>query len=135
MRHLRETVTVASTLGSVTLVLVTTAWIMPGYSFAGERVVPQRQDRVASTTSTAEDHRAAALLYQQGAKRARTEANRYIQTAASIRPIEDPKGFRRSALMTAAQEQQQYAREVQQLYVEHQTRGETKLSKQQPQEQ
>jgi hypothetical protein len=108
-------------------------WVTPGSSFAGERVVPQRQDRVALTTSTAEDNRAAVLLYQQGATRARTEANRYRQTAASVRPIEDPKGFRRNALMTAAQEQQANARELQQLYVEHQARAETTLGNQQPQ--
>jgi len=133
MRHLRETVTVASALGSVALALVMAAWVMPGSSFAGERVVPQRQDRVASTTSTAEDNRATALLYQQGAKRARSEADRYLQTAASVRPIEDPKGFRRSALMTAAQEQQADARKLQQLYAGHQTSGETTLGKQEPQ--
>jgi hypothetical protein len=133
MRHLRETVTVASTLGSVALALVMEAWVMPGPSFAGERVVPQRQGRVALTTSTAEDNLAAVLLYQQGATRARTEANRYRQTAASVRPIEDPKGFRRNALMTAAQEQQANARELQQLYVEHQASAETTLGKQQPQ--
>jgi hypothetical protein len=133
MRNVRETVSAGSILGIVALVLVTTAWVMPGYSFAGERVVPQKQDRVASTTSTAEDHRAAALFYQQGAKRARTEANRYIQTAASVRPIEDPKGFRRNALKTAAQEHQTEARKLQQLYAEHQTSGETTVGKQQPQ--
>lgn len=133
MRNLRETVTAGSILGIVALVLVTKAWVMPGYSFAGERLVPQIQGRFASTTNTAEDHHAAALLYQQGAKRAQTEANRFIQTAASIRPIEDPKGFRRSALMTAAQEHQADARELQQLYAEHQTRAETTLGRQQPQ--
>jgi hypothetical protein len=132
MRNFRETVTTGSILGIVALILVATAWVMPGYSFAGDRVFPQIQDRSASTTSTAEDHRAAALLYQQGAKQARTEANRYTQTAASVRPIEDPKGFRRSALMTAAQQQQSDARDLQKLYAEHQTRGETTLSKQQP---
>ena len=133
MRNVRETVTAGSILGIVALVSVTTAWVIPGYSFAGERVFPQIQDRSASTTSTAEDHRAAALLYQQGAKRARTEANRYRQTAASVRPIEDPKGFRRSALMTAAQQQQTDARELQQLYAEHRTRADATLGKQQPQ--
>lgn len=130
MQNVRETVTAGSILGIVALGLVTTAWIMPGYSFADERVVPQKQDRVASKTSTAEDNRAAALLYQQGANRARTEANRYIQAAASVRPIEDPKGFRRNALMTAAQEHQAEARELQQHYAKHQARAETTLGKQ-----
>jgi hypothetical protein len=35
--------------------------------------------------------------------------------------------------MTAAQQQQTHAKELQQLYAEHQTRAETTLVKQQPQ--
>ena len=62
---------------------VTRTWVLPSYSFAGVRVFLQIKGRVAST--------------QQGAKRARIEASQYIEIAVSIRPIEDPKGFRRSA--------------------------------------
>lgn len=42
MQNVRETVTAGSILGIVALGLVTTAWIMPGYSFADERIVDQR---------------------------------------------------------------------------------------------
>lgn len=134
MRHSRETVVrVGSTLGIAALMLVATGWIMPGYSIAGERVLPgQLESRIASD-GTADDHLAAALLYQKEAKRAQTEGNKYTQAAASIRPIEDPKGFRRSALMTAAQTYQKYAGEMQQLYAAHQTKAETMMGKQQPQ--
>jgi hypothetical protein len=134
MRHLRETVNVGSILGIVALVSITTGWVMPGYSLAGEHMLAgQLGSRLASTTGTADDHRAAALLYQEEAKRAQADVNQYTQTAASIRSIEDPKGFRRSALMTAAQEHQKYAREMQQFFAEHQTKAKTMLSKQQPQ--
>jgi hypothetical protein len=134
MRHFRETVDMGSILGIGALVLVTTGWVMPGYSLAGGHMFAgQIGSRLASTSGTADDHRAAALLYQEEAKRAQAEANRYIQTAASIRPIEDPKGFRRSALVTAAQEHQQDAREMQQFYAEHQTKANTMLGKQPPQ--
>jgi hypothetical protein len=134
MRHLRETVDMGSNLGVVTLVLVTTVWVVPSYSLAGGHMVAgQLGNRLASTTGTADDHRAAALHYQEEAKRAQAEMNRYTQAAASIRPIEDPKGFRRSALMTAAQEHQQYARELQQFYAEHQSKAKTMLGKQQSQ--
>ena len=115
MRKIRETVTVGSILGSLAFVFVTIAWVLPTNSFAGERGFPQIRGKVAST--------------QQGAKRARTEANQYEQTAASIRPIEDPKGFRRSALMTAAQAHQKDASEMQHVDVEHRTEADTTMGK------
>lgn len=105
-----------------------------GCSFAGTHILPANlESRVSSSNGTADDHLAAALLYQQQAHLAKTEAGKYEQAAASIRPIEDPKGFRRSALMTAAQENERYAGEMQQLYAAHQAQAETMLGKQQPQ--
>lgn len=105
-----------------------------GCSFAGAQILPASlESRVSSSTGTADDHLAAALLYQKEAQRAQAEGNKYAQAAASIRPIEDPKGFRRNALMRAAQENQKYAGEMQQLYATHQTKAETMLGKQQPQ--
>ncbi|WHZ22499.1 MAG: hypothetical protein OJF47_001615 [Nitrospira sp.] len=104
-----------------------------GCSFATDQVLPRDlQTRIASH-GTADDHIAAALLYQQQADQAQTEADQYKQAAASIKPLEDPKGFRRSALITAAQTHQLYAGEMQQLYAAHQTKAETMLGKQQPQ--
>ena len=104
-----------------------------GCSFARDQVLPRDlQNRVASQ-GTADDHIAAALLYQQQAHQAQTEAEKYEQAAASIRPIEDPKGFRRSALITAAQEHQRMAGEMQQLYAAHEAKAKAMLGKQQPQ--
>lgn len=101
-----------------------------GDSLAGDHILPTQLENSISTTATAEDHLAAALLYQKEFQRAQGEAKKYDQVAASIRPIEDPKGFRRAALMTAAQTQQQYAGEMQQLYAAHQTKADTMIGKQ-----
>lgn len=134
MRHSRETViTVGSTLGIAALMLVATGWVTPGYSAAGERVLSGQLENRLTSNGTVDDHLAAALLYQKEAQRAQAEGNKYAQAAASISPIEDPKGFRRSALVTAAQEHQRYAGEMRQLYAAHQTKAETMMGKQQPQ--
>jgi hypothetical protein len=104
-----------------------------GCSFARDQVLPSDLQNDVASHGTADDHLAAALLYQKEAQQAQAEVSKYRQTAASIRPIEDPKGFRRSALTTAAQERQQYAGEMQQLYAAHLSKAETMLGKQQPQ--
>lgn len=134
MRRSRKTVvTLGSILGIAGLVLVAIGGATSGCSIAGERVLPgQLESRIASN-GTADDHLAAALLYLKEAQRAQAEANKYKHAAASIRPIEDPKGFRRSALLTAAQEHEKYAGEMQQLYAAHQTKAETMMGKHQPQ--
>jgi hypothetical protein len=98
------------------------------------QVLPaQLEGRVSSLRWDRDDHLAAALLYQQQSRLAKTEAGQYEQIAASIRAIEDPKGFRRSALMTAAQENRRTADEMQQLYALHEAKAQTMLGKQQPQ--
>ncbi len=134
MPHSRRTVVAAgSIVGMAALALVCTGWIMPSWSMAAERVLPgQPESRIASN-GMADDHLAAALLYQKEAQQAQIEVNKYTRAAASIKPIEDPKGFRRSALMTAAQTQQRYAGEMQQLHAAHQAKAETMMGKQQPQ--
>ena len=104
-----------------------------GCSFATDKVLPAQLESRISSNATADDHLAAALLYQQQAQLATTEAGKYEQAAASIKPIEDPKGFRRSALMTAAQEQRRTADEMQQLYASHEAKAQTMLGKQQAQ--
>jgi len=109
--------------------LISTGYI--GCSLAGDQVLPADLESRISSHATADDHLAAALLYQQQAQLAKTEADQYEQTAASIKPIEDPKGFRRSALMTAAKERRRTADEMQQLYAAHEAKAQTILGKQQ----
>lgn len=103
-----------------------------GCSIAGERVLPANlEDRISSSNGTADDHLAAALLYQRQADLAKTKAVEYEKSAASIRQIEDPKGFRRNALLTAAQKQRQTAEEMQELYASHEAKAQTMLGMQQ----
>jgi hypothetical protein len=104
---------------------------MTGCSIAGEGVLPTNVENRVAQNGAADDHLAAAHLYQKEAQKAQAGAIKYEQAAASIKPIEDPKGFRRNALMTAAQEQHKRAGEMQQLYATHQTKAETMMGKQQ----
>ncbi len=90
-------------------------------------------DRITSDAGTADDHMTAALLYLQKAKKVQTQADQFQATAATIKPIEDPKGIRRGALMTAAQEKRSDAAELQQLFAAHYEKAQTMLGKQQPQ--
>ncbi len=130
MQCLREKGTrVRSAYGIAALILVATGF-MP---IACERVLPDPLKSRLASHATADDHRVAAFLYQQESQRSQDEANKYKEAAASIRAIEDPKGFRRSALTTAAQTYQQYADEMQQLYAAHQTKAETMMGQHQPQ--
>lgn len=85
MRCSRKMIAAAgSTLGITALVLVATGWIMPGGAIAGERVLPaQLESRIASD-GTADDHLAAALLYQKEGQRAQAEVNKYIHTGSRL---------------------------------------------------
>ncbi|HLZ34990.1 MAG TPA: hypothetical protein VKP13_13320 [Nitrospira sp.] len=105
-----------------------------GCSIANDQILPATlEHRISTSNGTADDHIAAALLYQQQAQREKSEAAKYEQTAASIKPIEDPKGFRRSALTTAAQEHRKTAGEMQELYAAHEAKAQTMMGKQQSQ--
>lgn len=90
-------------------------------------------DRITSDGGTADDHMTAALLYLQKAKKVQTQAEEFQTMASTIKPIEDPKGIRRGALMTAAQEKRSDAAELQQLFAAHYEKAQTMLGKQQPQ--
>jgi len=107
---------------------------MPGVALADETVVPPQIEGRLAAHDTAENHLAAARLYQQQAERAHAAAKQYAATAATIRPIEDPKGVRRSALMTAAQARQKLAGEMQQLAAAHQATATTTLGQPHPQD-
>jgi len=67
-------------------------------------------DRIDGSTEAVSSHYAAAgQLYRQEAQRLQAEADVYEQQAASISPLEDPKGFRRNELIMAAQRNRQEA--------------------------
>ncbi len=124
-------VTIRSTLGIVAIVLGAIGWGMMGCSLAADRVLPAPLENRVTSNGNADDHMLAAMLYQQEAQRLQTEATRYEQEAAAIDPLEDPKGFRRNGLLTAAQRSRTQAAEMQQLYAVHYTKAQTLTGKQQ----
>lgn len=102
-----------------------------GCSLAGSQILPAGlEERVSSSNGTADDHRTAANLYQQEAQRLADEAAVYARKAESISHHEDTKGFRRSALKTAAQERQRQSDEILQLVTKHQQNAESATAQQ-----
>ena len=97
---------------------------------ATNRVQPSQLENHIDSYDTADGHVSAALLYEQRAERARAEATQYEREASAINPIEDPKGFRRNALITAAKERQQEAADMQRLFLVHQTKAQTMTGQQ-----
>jgi len=79
---------------------------------------------------SAEDHRAAALLYQREAARLEAAAQRYQEEAAGLRPEEDPKGNRRAGLQTALGETRRRASDLQVLAAGHQGQAQTTTGQQ-----
>jgi hypothetical protein len=84
----------------------------------------QLDGRLASNAS-ADDHMAAAMLYQSKAQQLAAEADRYEATASQIGPYEDPKGFRRGGLVTAAQSKRGAAGRMQELSAVHSEKAQT----------
>ncbi len=85
----------------------------------GSRVLPSTlEERLASSVS-ADDHLAAAMVYQDKARELEAEAVEFETAASKIGPYEDTKGFRRGALTTAAQEKRHRAKQMQELSAAH----------------
>lgn len=84
----------------------------------------QPEDLVASNAN-ADDHMAAAMLYQSKAEQLSAEAGQYEAAASKIGPYEDPKGFRRGGLVTAGQEKRNAAGHMQELYAAHLEKAQT----------
>jgi hypothetical protein len=104
-----------------------------GCSALSEQVLPANLEGRVASNGTAEDHLAAASLYQQRAQSQEARAATYERLAAALSVHEDPKGIRRSGLRTAAQERRQDADEMHQLYATHYAQAQSLLGKQQPQ--
>jgi hypothetical protein len=99
---------------------------------AGETALRQRAhlDRSSKPHLSAEDHRAAALLYQREAARLEADVQRYQEEAAGLRPEEDPKGNRRAGLQTALGETRRRASDLQALAAGHQGQAQTMTGQQ-----
>jgi hypothetical protein len=91
----------------------------------------QPEDLVASNAS-ADDHMAAATLYQSKAQQLLAEADQYEAAASKIGPHEDPKGFRRGGLVTAGQEKRNAAGHMQELYAAHLEKAQTMYGMKKP---
>lgn len=107
-------------------------WVMLS-GCAGDGVISTHLEKRLVTNGIADDHIAAALLYQQKANQLESDAARLEQQGKSIGLHEDPKGFRRNAFRTTAQTRRQEASEMEQLYAAHFGKAQTVIGKQQQQ--
>ena len=89
------------------------------------RVLPPALEERLASAGNADDHLAAAMVYQDKARELEAEAVEFETAASKIGPYEDTKGFRRAALMTAAQEKRHRAKQMQQLYAAHLEKGQS----------
>lgn len=126
---------IGSVMGSamqVLKVVATVVWVMLA-GCAGDGAIPTHLEKRSVANGITEDHVAAALLYQQKADQLKSDAARLEQQAEGVTIHEDPKGFRRDALRTAAQTLRQEALEMEQLHAAHAGMVQSVTGKQQPQ--
>ncbi len=95
-------------------------------------VLPGHLESKLASNGNADDHMAAAMLYQNKANELDAKADRYEKLASAIGGYEDPKGFRRGALTTAAQENRQQAKRMELLYAEHFEKAQVMYGKKSP---
>lgn len=111
--------TVRQTLLAVPVGLLMTFAGIVGCSAQGHQVLPASLESRLASQGSADDHFAAAAVYQDAAHKQAAEAERYEKQAAAVGQYMDPKGFRKSGLITAAQTHRREAAEMQQLYAHH----------------
>ena len=104
--------------------------ILGGCSLSSSQVLPGPLENRLAANGTAEDHLTAAAVYQHEAQRYENETLKYEQRAAAITPLEDPKGFRRSGLMRAAESLRKKAGDMNELYAAHALKAETMMGMQ-----
>jgi hypothetical protein len=85
----------------------------------GSRVLPAALEERLASAGNADDHLAAAMLYQEKARELEAEAVEFETAVSKIGPYEDTKGFRKSALKTAAQQKRYRAKQMQELHAAH----------------
>ena len=95
-------------------------------------VIPADLQGKLASNGNADDHMAAAMLYQNKAGQLAGEAERYEAVASKVGLYEDPKGFRRSALTTAAQGTRNRAKQMETLYAAHFEKAQTMYGKKSP---
>jgi len=111
----------------------TTGFAVATVAFVGcAAVLPTHLEDTLASSGSADDHRAAAMLYQTKAQQLETVAVRYETQVSTIRLHEDPKGFRRGALKIAGQENRNAAKQMQELYAAHVEKAQTLYGKKIP---
>jgi len=95
-------------------------------------VLPATLEEKLAANPTADDHVAAAKLYQNEARELTDEAAQFETAVSKIGRYEDTKGFRRAALTAAAQEKRVDAKEMQELYATHMRQANALYGKVQP---
>jgi len=131
-RWMRMTRSVMSSAMQVLRGVAAVGWVML-VGCAGDGVIPTHLENRSVANGIAEDHVAAALLYQQKANQLERDAARLEQQAQGVSLYEDPKGFRRDALRTTAQALRQEASKMEQLNAAHSGMVQSVIGKQQPQ--
>jgi hypothetical protein len=104
---------------------VSIAGTLGGCSLSGSQVLPDSLENRLTHNGTADDHLTAATLYQHQAQLYGHDTRKYEQQAAAIRPLEDPKGFRRTGLMRTADSLRKKAGDMNELYAAHELKAET----------
>jgi len=121
-------------VGVTAVVLLLGTWILTGCATVGEQALPsQLQDKLASVNASADDHVAAALLYQQQSQRLQSEAARLEREASALGPTQDPKSLKRRHLIRLAQMYRERAAKAQELFASHNTKAQTMTGRQPPQ--
>jgi len=121
--------TIRETLLAVPVGLLITFAGITGCAASGQQVLPAALETRLAAQGSADDHFAAAMVYQREAHKQADEAARYEQHAAELGQHMDPKGFRRAGLITAAQTHRREAADMQQLYAHHYTQALTLTGK------
>jgi hypothetical protein len=89
----------------------------------GSGVLPSTLEERLASSGSADDHLAAAMVYQDKARELEAEAVEFETAVSKIGPYEDTKGFRKGALVTAAQEKRHRAKQMQELSAAHLEKG------------
>ena len=95
-------------------------------------VLPATLEAKLVSNATAEDHLAAAMLYQNKARELEAEAMQFETAVSKVGSYVDTKGFHRAALRGAAQEKRYGATQMQQLYAQHLGQARALYGKTQP---
>ena len=96
-------------------------------------VLPAALEEKLASGGTADDHLAAAMLYQTKARELEAEAAEYEAQVPKAGLSGDSKGFHHETLRMAAQQKRYAAKQMQQLYASHLAQAQALHGKTQPQ--